>query len=261
VQQPLKKRYAFHKPRYVAAVALFAIAGVTLAQSRCAPPDSMKDHFAGKPNAASLNELGYWFGEQKNYNCAVQAFASSLQLEPKQKQFSVIAFMLGVSLYLTGDTKEAIPVLQEAEESGYNDIRIHLLLAQALDETQARADAEIEWRAALEIDPEHSFALDHLSNDLISDTNDKAVIELLDTPRIAPLRTIQQDTNLSLAFSRSGKQNDALRVLRDSVNTYPDSVQLTQQLADVLTQSGSREEAQTVLQVLQARQGANSESH
>jgi Flp pilus assembly protein TadD len=221
----------------------------------------MKDRFVGTPNVDALNELGNWFGENKDYNCAAQAFASSLQLDSKQKQFPVVAFMLGVNLYLMNDTREAIPVLRQAEQSGYNDIRIHLLLAQALDETQARAEAETEWRNALEIDPEHSFALDHLSSDLISDKNDRAVIELLDAPRIAPLRSIQQDANLGLAFARTGKSKDALRVLRDSVNTYPDSMQLVQQLADVLAREGNREEAETVIHVLQARQHANSDSH
>ena len=220
----------------------------------------MKERFVGKPNVEALNELGYWFGEQKNYGCAVQAFASSLQLDSQQKQFPVIAFMLGINLYLSGDVKEAIPALQEAEKFGYGDIKIHLLLAQALDETQATTDAEAEWRAALEIDPEHFVALDHLSSDLISDKNDKAVIELLDTPRIAPLRTVQQDANLALAYARIGKLDEAARILRDSVNTYPDSMPLAQQLADLLTKQGKAAEAAAVLQTARDRQASGSQA-
>jgi tetratricopeptide (TPR) repeat protein len=249
-------------PALICAVilAMLALTGVAYAQTSCAPPDSMKSRFTGTPDVAALNELGYWFGEQKDYNCAVQAFATSLQLDSKQKQFPAIAFMLGANLYLSGDTNEAIAALLEAEKNGYNDIKIHLLLGQALDQTRSRTDAEIEWRAALEIDPEHFVALDNLSNDLIADENDKAVIELLDTPRLAPLRTAQQDENLGTAYARSGKLDTALHVLQDALNTYPDSMPIAEQLAGVLTQVGRKEEAETVLSIARARQSERTEA-
>ena len=231
-------------------------AGFLAGQPSCAPPESMKDRFAGQPDVSALNELGYWFGDQKNYNCAVQAFATSLQINSKQKEFPAIAFMLGVNLYLSGNTTEAISALREAEKFGYNDIRIHLLLAQALDEMSARPDAEQEWRAAVEIDPEHFVALDHLSNDLIADKNDEAVIQLLDTRRLAPLRTVQQDVNLGLAYAHVANFDAAARVLRDAVNTYPDSASLAQQLADLLTEHGEHAEAAAVLENARERQSS-----
>ena len=220
----------------------------------------MKARFEGKPDVSALNDLGDYFGEQKDYTCAATTFASSLQADPHQKGFAHVAFMFGASLYLSGSTKEAIIALQEAEKFGYKDIKLHLILAQALDTTHATADAETEWRAALEIDPEYPDALDNLSSDLIADSNYAAVIQLLDTPRIAPLRTVQQDTNLALAFARSGKLSDSERVLRDSVNTYPDAAPLSEQLADVLTQLGRKEEAAAVLQIEHGRQARGSEA-
>ena len=89
------------------------------AQTPCTPPDSIKAKFRGTPNPDALNDLGVWFGEQKNYNCAADAFATSLQLDPKQKDMPHIAFMFGGSLYLAGDAKEAIAALSEAEKFGY----------------------------------------------------------------------------------------------------------------------------------------------
>jgi Flp pilus assembly protein TadD len=220
----------------------------------------MKARLEGKPDVSALNDLGVYFGEQKDYTCAANAFASSLQMDPQQKSFAHVAFMFGASLYLSGDTKDAIAALQEAEKFGYNDIKLHLILAQALDTTHATADAETEWRAALEIDPEYPDALDNLSSDLIADGNCAAVIELLDAPRIAPLRNEQQDMNLALAYARTGKLNDSARVLRDSVNTYPDSARLSEQLANVLTELGSKEEAAAVLQIANDRQAKGSEA-
>ena len=109
---------------------LFALllgnAGSILGQAPCTPPESMKAELQGKPNAAALNDLGVWFGEQKQYDCATSAFATSLQEDPDQKDVAHVAFMLGVSLDFTGDTKEAIGALQEAEQLGYNDIKLHV---------------------------------------------------------------------------------------------------------------------------------------
>jgi tetratricopeptide (TPR) repeat protein len=227
-------------------------------QSSCAPPESMKEKFTGKPDTTALNDLGSWFGEQKNYSCAVKAFATSLQMDPKQKEMPYIAFMFGASLYLGGDTKDAIAALQESEKFGYHDIKLHLLLADALDSTHATAEAEAEWSAALEIDPEHSDALDNLSNDLMTNSNYKAVIDLLDTPRLAPLRTVPQCENLGLALAKAGKLEESARVLRDAVNTYPDCLPLARQLSDVLIQTGHQEEAAKVLEIARARQAVSS---
>jgi tetratricopeptide (TPR) repeat protein len=219
----------------------------------------MKAKFSGNPDVAALNELGVWFGDQKNYACAANAFATSLQMDPKQKAMPHIAFMFGASLYLAGDTKEAITALQEAKKFGYRDIKLHLLLAKALDSTHAIADAENEWRAALEIDPEYSDALDNLSNDLLADNNDQLVIDLLDNPRAAPNRSVQQDLNLSQAFLHKEKLPEAKRVLQDGVNTHPDSLPLAERLAEVLNQSGEKAAADAVLSAARARHAANPE--
>jgi tetratricopeptide (TPR) repeat protein len=224
-----------------------------LAQN-CVPPESMKPRLQGKPDAAALTDLGVWFAEQKNYACAANAFATSLQTDPNQKDVAHIAFMFGVSLYLSGDSKEGIAALQEAEKLGYHDIKLHLILAEALDAARDTAGAETQWRAALEIDPEYSDALDNLSTDLIADGNFKGTIEVLEMPRLVSQRTAQQSLNLGLAYAKLNKLDDAVRVLRDGLNTTPDSLPLANELADVLTRMNRKEEAATVLEVARARQ-------
>lgn len=233
---------------------LLAVSGSASAQAPCTPPASMKARFTGTPDPDALNDLGIWFGEQKNYSCAADAFATSLQLDPKQKDMPRVAFMFGGSLYFAGEDKEAIAALREAEKFGYRDIKLHLLLGEALDSTNASADAEAEWRAALEIDPENADALDALSNDLIADTDDQGVITLLDTARLKPLWSVQQCTNLGMAHARKGNLAEASGVLRDGVNTFPDSLPLAEKLADVLTQMGKKDEAEQVLAIAHERQ-------
>jgi tetratricopeptide (TPR) repeat protein len=224
------------------------------AQTNCAPPESMKARFTGKPDPAALNDLGAWFGEHNDFTCAAEAFATSLQMDPKQKEMPHVAFMFGASLYYAGNANEAISALRVSEQTGYNEIKLHLLLARALDDTHATSDAEGEWRAALDIDPEYTYALDNLSDDLLADNNNQAVIELLDRPRVVPQRNVHQAMNLGRAYALDGKLLDAERTLRDALNTYPDSVELANQLVQVLTQTGKKAEAEAVLRVVKERQ-------
>lgn len=236
---------------------LFALllgnAGSILGQAPCTPPESMKAELQGKPNAAALNDLGVWFGEQKQYDCATSAFATSLQEDPDQKDVAHVAFMLGVSLDFTGDTKEAIGALQEAEQLGYNDIKLHVILAEALDVSHSNKDAEAEWRAALDIDPEYSAALDALSDDLLLDKDFAGTIAALDLPRLLGQRTPKQSLNLATAYASTGKLEQAASVLRDGLNTSPDALALANRLAEILTNLNRGDEAATVLELAVAQ--------
>lgn len=51
-------------------------------QAPCTPPESMKARFQDKPDAAAYTDLGVWFADQKKYDCAANAFATSMQMEP-----------------------------------------------------------------------------------------------------------------------------------------------------------------------------------
>ena len=134
----------------------------------------MKAKFTGTPDVSALNDLGAWFGEQKNYTCAAEAFATSLQMDPKQKDMPHVAFMFGASLYLRGRH-------QRGDRCAAGSREIRLQGDQAAPDTCAGAgrhhatpDAEAEWRAALDIDPEYTYALDNLSDDLLADHDNEA---------------------------------------------------------------------------------------
>lgn len=226
---------------------LLAGTAVLYSQDTCKPPDSMKAQLQGKPSAAALKDLGVWFADNKQYACAADAFASSLQTDPNQKDVAHIAFMFGVSLDLSGDIKEAIGALQEAEQLGYRDINLHLLLAAALDASQSAREAEKEWRAALQMDPEYTAALDALSNDLLRDGDFNGVIALLEVPRLKGQRTPRQCMNLAAAYEGSGKLDEARNVLRDGLNTASDSLPLANELAKVLVALHQEDQAATVL--------------
>jgi Flp pilus assembly protein TadD len=241
------------RPSILLIPALFLGAQLLAAQAPCAPPPSMKTQLQGTPNAAALNDLGVWFAGEKKYDCAANAFATSLQTDSDQKDVAHVAFMFGASLFLSGDAKEAIGALQEAEQLGYRNIKIHSLLAQAFEASHSTKDAENEWREALAFDPENSAALDALSDDLLQDNDFNATIALLETPRLLGQRTPKQTLNLASAYASAAKLDQAASVLRDGLNTSPDSLPVADQLAKVLVQLHRQDEAATVLELAVAQ--------
>jgi Flp pilus assembly protein TadD len=228
---------------------LSAGVGASLGQASCAPPDAMKAKLKDNPSAAAYTDLGVWYADQKQYSCAADAFATSLQMDPNQKGAGHVAFMFGVSLYFSGNTKDAITALQEAEQVGYNSLELHVVFAGALQTSHSTREAEEEWRAALAFDPESTTALDALSNDLIQDNDFAGTIALLDVPRLLGQRSPQQSLNLGAAYAAMGKLEEAASVLRDGLNTTPDSLALADRLSRILVRLNRRAEAAALLQV------------
>ena len=207
----------------------------------------MKAQLRDKPNAAAFADLGVWFAGRQQYDCAANAFATSLQMEPNQPDLAHVAFMFGVSLYFSGDAKEGIAALQQAEQLGFQDIKLHIILATAFDAAHSTKDAEEGWRAALALDPESSTALDALSSDLLLENDFNGVIDLLENPRLLGQRTPRQSVSLAGAFAGAARLDEAAGVLRDGLNTSPGSLALANRLADVLVQLHRLDEAVAVL--------------
>ncbi len=222
---------------------LFGTASLLCAEV-CRAPESMRQRLEGQPTAEAFADLGIWFGEQKKYACAADAFAASLNLQPDSAN---VALMFGVSLYLSGNAQEAIAPLQVSEQLDPRNPKLHPVLASAFDELHQTSNAEIEWRAALALEPESSDALDALSRDLALDNDYPGIITLLENPVVRGQRTALQSLNLGLAYAKTAKLEESARVLRDGLNTSPDSLGLANELASVLDQLGRAEEAASVL--------------
>ena len=252
----------FRSRRALCLAALFLLLASSLLRAEdCTPPESMKAKLQDKPNAAVFTDLGVWFAEKEQYACAANAFATSLQMEPEQPDAAHVVFMFGVSLYFSGETKEAIAALQQAEQLGSNDLKIHTILATALDSTHDVVGAATEWRAALAFDPESSSILDSLSNDLLLANDFQGTIDLLEAPRLLGQRTELQSANLATSYTKTGKLDQAVRVLREALNTAPDSLALVHQLTAILVQLGRLDETATALELALTRHPDDALTH
>jgi Flp pilus assembly protein TadD len=257
--QPLPARTGSRFPRCGILLLAFLLLGTEsfLGETACEPPLSMKAQLQGSPKATAYTELGVWFASQKQFACAADAFATSLQMDSAQPDVAHVAFMFGVSLYYSGNTGDAIAALQEAEKLGFHDIKLHIILATLFDSSHSIKDAEDEWGAALALDPESTTALDALSGDLFLENDFNGIIALLESPRLLGQRTEQQSLRLGLAYAGSARLEEAAGTLRDGLNTSPDSLALANNLATVLVQLHRQNEAAAVLEVALAQHPGN----
>jgi Flp pilus assembly protein TadD len=119
-----------------------------------------------QPSAKAYAALGTWFRERRQFECAAEAFAQALKLKPDSAS---LAYLQGASLYSAGNAKEAIVSLQRSVRLDSKVLQPHLLLGAAFDGVHDMTNAELEWRAALALDPKSATARNALSKDLLAE--------------------------------------------------------------------------------------------
>ena len=78
-------RSIFLKARLPLAVCL----GASLAAAAtCASPPALEAKLHANPDVQTYIDLGTWFGDHRNYDCAVETFRAALKLEPGSAQLS-----------------------------------------------------------------------------------------------------------------------------------------------------------------------------
>jgi tetratricopeptide (TPR) repeat protein len=229
---------------------LACVLAIPNAAATCIAPGSMHARLQNHPTQETLAILGSWYGDRKQFECAAHAFAAAQKLQPDS---AFLAYMWGLSLYSAGKGEEALPPLEISERLNSSDVKPHLVLGAALDSLNQTAKAETEWRAVLALAPDSTPALDALSRDLLLDKDYTAVIALLENPATANQRSPLQSLNLGMAYAKAARVDQAGKVLREAVNTAPDSLPLANELAVVLVLLSRSEEATAVLEVAMHR--------
>jgi Flp pilus assembly protein TadD len=225
-------------------LALCAAQGTTVrGQQGCPTPESMRARLGNKPDAATFEDLGIELAGEKLYECAALAFADSLRLKPDSAN---VLFMLGTSLFFSGHAPEAVGPLQASEAIDSRNLKLHLILASVFDQLHRSAEAKAEWQAAVAADPLSPEAVDGLAQELTLNQEYQAAIDLLTDRESARQRTAQQSLNLGTAYAALGQTDAAVGVLRDGLNTTPDSLTIAGELADVLALAGRVDEADAV---------------
>jgi Flp pilus assembly protein TadD len=216
------------------------LASNTAFSSECTPPPQLQAKLHAHPSAENYATLGQYFGDKDRHQCAVQAWASALKLQPGSAKF---AYMLGLNLYFSADADHAASALQQSIQFDASELQPHLLLATVLEQLHRGPEAFAEWRAALAIDPSSKLALDGMAKSLLASRDYLAVVKML--------RSTTLDENLALdlalAYEHMGRLDDASTTLRQALVKTPSSLQLANTLAFIDLKAERHDEAAALL--------------
>ena len=109
--------------------------------AQCTPPSEFRGQIATHSTAGNYANLGTWFADHKQFECASKAFASASAMNPSS---SSLAYLWGLSLFSAGNDSAALAPLRKAGALDPSDIRPHVVLAAALDKLKRTGDAEAE---------------------------------------------------------------------------------------------------------------------
>ena len=205
----------------------------------CKAPAGLEARIQTQPDAAAYAELGGWFDQNHQAQCAIGAYRSAVKLAPDSSRLNEL---LGRSLYAAGHAGEAVGPLQKGVQLDPQNLKAHLLLAAALAQLGRNQEAVPEWSAALAIDPYSKAALDGQAKCLIASGDYEAVIR--------SLRSATRDENLNLdlaiAYRKSGMLDEDEQTLKQGLAADPGSDALTAALVALYVDESHYEAATTL---------------
>ncbi len=214
-------------------------------KASCSGPPQLEATLRTHPSANAYADLGSWFRSHRQFACATETFEKALEMNPGSAR---LAYLLGASLYSAGNVKEAIGSLQQSVRLDSKVLQPHLLLGGALDDVHDTTNAEIEWRAALALDPKSTTARTALSKDLLTEKDYVSEIALLRAVAASWQLTPELTLDLALAYGQMGMLQDANSLLRSALHAHPTSLPLAKALAATLVLQARREEAAGILE-------------
>ncbi len=192
----------------------------------CTAPKALEDKVAAHPDGDGYAEIGNWFGEHKQYDCALEAYKKGLNLEPGS---SKLLYLVGLTLYASGHPDQAVDPLKRSLYLMPDVLRPHLLLASVLEDLQKRQEARAEYAAALRIDPKSVEAFDGITKSLLADNDPTSAIDLLQ--HAPPSETLTLD--LAAAYGKANMLDKASEVLLSALKKNPNSPALISAMVTV----------------------------
>jgi tetratricopeptide (TPR) repeat protein len=182
----------------------------------CSAPPEVAVDTRQSANAGAYTNLGNWYADHHQFDCAIDAFRSARKLEPGSAQ---IRYLLGLSLYMDGQLAEAVEPLQESVDADPAVLKSHLILASALAELGKTRAAESQWEAALKLDPTSAMARDGLCKALLAQGQSEAVTSILTGTHLDENLTI----DLVQALELENRLQPAADLLTKALRAYPNS--------------------------------------
>lgn len=208
-------------------LALAAILAASPVVFACSAPQNLETKARLHPDADTYAEIGDWFGDHKQYECALEAYGKGLKLEPGSAK---LYYLVGLTFYASGHPDQALQPLAKSIYLLPDVLKPHLLLGSALDLVGHHKEALTEWQSALRIDPHSVEAFDGLSKCLMAQGDPNSVIELLRESPQSEMLTL----DLAMAYGKANRLEEAAKVLTEALKKNPSSLPLTSALVTVL---------------------------
>ena len=196
----------------------------------CKPPASAAHPPAGTPPAKVYDAIGVWFAQQGDAHCAIAAFKQALRVDPKSAESH---FDLGLALQNQNQPVAAISEFRLALQYDPALIQAHCAIGSSLTEP---AEAEAEFRKALDADPQSVCAMDGMAQVLVRERRYDPAIDLW--RRALTIQPDAPDMRLALATAtykaaKARQANgisplpgadvaDAIQLLTDLIKSSPD---------------------------------------
>jgi tetratricopeptide (TPR) repeat protein len=204
--------------------------------SVCTPPQALEAKLHAQPSADAYAEVGMWYGDHGQYECAVRAYQSALEQRPRSAEF---LYLLGLNLLRKRDFSGAVEPLQQSIGIQPEVLKPHLLLATVFEELHQPREARAEWMAALKVDPHSDLALDGVSKNLLATKDYDSVIGLLGPqPKGGNLIL-----DLAAAYKGGGAAEQAIEVLKKGLEANPTSRPIARALITELALQARYQEA------------------
>lgn len=215
------------------AIALIAIPNVIAA---CTAPKTLQEKAQLHPDADTYTEIGNWFGDHKQYDCALDSFQKALKIEPGSAK---LFYLVGLTLYAAGRPDQSVEPLKKSIYLMPEVLKPHLLLASALEMLRQPDEARAEWSAALRIDQKSVDAFDGLAKSLMAVNDNMGAVELLQ--HAPPNETLTLD--LAAAYGKARMLDKAAEVLNQALKKNPTSLPLMSAMVTVLVNQVHFEQA------------------
>jgi protein O-GlcNAc transferase len=217
---------SMHPKLAKAVLVLGALLAVSPSIQACTGPKELETKLQVHPDGDTYAELGDWFGDRKQYECALDAFQKGLKLEPGSAK---LYYLVGLTLYASGHPQDALKPLGQSIFLMPEVLKPHLLLASALEQLKRGEEARSEWEAALRIDHTSPEALDGMSKSFLAAGDPFSAIDLLREAPHSEILTI----DLAVAYGKAKMFDKSEEVLAAALKRNPSSMLLTDALVTV----------------------------
>jgi tetratricopeptide (TPR) repeat protein len=233
-----------------------AVLSCSFAAAQCKAPATLDVGGGSPPSASAYANLGTWYGEHRQFDCASKAFRSALELDPSSAKTN---YFLGLSLYSSHQVEASLEPLQRSVALDTAATQPRLLLAAIYTRLGRSSEAEDQWRAVLKLDPASTAALDGLSNSIIDRSDPTAAINLLLAAKAKRGLTTDLALDLARAYGIAQMLDEAGATLKEALTQNPDgpnSLRLANALATVYVRQKRFQDAEILMKAYLERHPA-----